>query len=118
MHSRLKFLCVTSLALSVLASCSSINLNPFGSNNKAGASGPQNATAYTCDDNKRFYVRMLNQGNDAWLIYPTHEVSLAKAKESNRYTSGAITLNLNGDQTSLNDGDKIAYTGCKAQMKK
>lgn len=105
-------------AMSVLASCSSINLNPFSSSNNEGASGPQNATAYACEGNKQFYVRMLNNSNEAWLIYPTHEVALTKEKSSNTYTSGAITLALNGDQSTLNDGDKIAYTGCKPQIKK
>jgi hypothetical protein len=61
---------------------------------------------------------MLNNGNEAWLIYPTHEVALPKEKASNIYSSGAITLTINGDQTSLNDGDKIAYTACKPQTKK
>jgi len=29
-----------------------------------------------------------------------------------------ITLLINGDATTLNDGEKVAYTGCKAQVKK
>jgi hypothetical protein len=60
---------------------------------------------------------MLNNGNEAWLIYPTHEVALTKEKAGNIYTSGAISLAINGDQSTLNDGDKIAYTACKPQSK-
>jgi membrane-bound inhibitor of C-type lysozyme len=104
--------------MSLLASCSSINLNPFNSSKNEGASGPQNAITYVCEGNKQFYVRMLNNSNEAWLIYPTHEVALTKEKAGNTYTSGAITLALNGDQSTLNDGDKIAYTGCKSLVKK
>jgi len=109
------------LALLVtLPSCSSIGIsNPFGSGSPEQSRTPQNATAYLCDSNMQFYVRMQNNGNEAWLIYPTHEVSLTKTSDSNnRFISGAITLVINGDETTLNDGEKIAYVGCKPQAKK
>jgi len=103
----------------LLTACGSMSLsNPFASKSKSGLGVPENATAYVCEGNKRFYVRMLNNGNDAWLIYPDHEVNLSKASDNNnRFTSGVITLLLNDDATTLNDGEKIAYTGCKAQAK-
>lgn len=112
-----------SLALALVAllpSCSSISFsNPFGDDNKEQSRTPQNATEYVCEGNKRFYVRMLNNGNDAWLIYPDHEVNLTKASEgNNRFVSGVISLAINGDATTLNDGEKIAYVGCKPQVKK
>lgn len=112
-----------SLALALvvlLPSCSSIRFsNPFGDDNKEQSRTPQNATEYVCEANKRFYVRMLNNGNDAWLIYPDHEVNLAKSGDgNNRFTSGVISLVINGDATTLNDGEKIAYVGCKPQVKK
>lgn len=104
----------------LLAACGSISLsNPFGSDDKAQSRTPQNATEYLCEGNKRFYVRMLNNGNDAWLIYPTHEVNLSKAADGgNRYVSGVIALVINGNEATLNDGDKIAYTACKSQIRK
>ncbi|OIQ96874.1 hypothetical protein GALL_210710 [mine drainage metagenome] len=102
----------------LLSACSSIHLsNPFGSGTKSQPGVPENATAYVCEGNQHFYVRMLNNGNDAWLIYPDHEVNLAKASD-NHFTSGVISLVINGDATTLNDGEKIAYTGCKAQVVK
>lgn len=103
----------------LLPACGSMSLsNPFASKAKASLGVPENATAYVCEGNKRFYVRMLNNGNDAWLIYPDHEVNLSKSSDNNnRFTSGVITLLLNGDATTLNDGEKIAYTSCKAQAK-
>lgn len=105
--------------IALLPSCSSINLNPFATSTNEQTLTPPNSTEYICDGNKSFYVRMLNNGNDAWLIYPDHEVNLAKsAAVSNRFTSGAIELEINGDATTLNDGDKIAYTACKPQVKK
>ena len=109
----------TASLMALLSSCSSISLsNPFGSGNKEQSRTPQNATAYVCEGNKQFYVRMQNNGNDAWLIYPDHEVNLTKASGgNNRFTSGVITLVINGAETTLNDGEKIAYTACKSQIK-
>lgn len=106
-----------SALLMALTACSSVTkLNPFGSSDIERSKTPENATEYICDNNKRFYVRMLNNGNDAWLIYPDHEVNLPKAGSDNRYTSGLITLVINGAETTLNDGEKIAYTNCKPQV--
>ena len=105
--------------VALLPACSSVKLNPFGSDSKEQSRTPQNATEYVCDGNNRFYVRMLNNGNDAWLIYRDHEVNLPKASDgNNRFTSGVITLVISGAETTLNDGEKIAYTACKPQEKK
>jgi membrane-bound inhibitor of C-type lysozyme len=104
--------------LPVLAACGSIKLaNPFASDAPVMSSRPVNATAYVCADNKHFYVRMLNNGNDAWLIYPDHEVNLTKVSGSNnQFSSGVITLVIDGAETMLTDGEKIAYTACKPQV--
>lgn len=126
MHIHLKtsrFITLKYLAIFLFAAftigCSNIGIkNPFGGK-KVAATGPANATEYICEGNKHFYLRMLNSGSDAWLIYPDHEVNLTKSATNNtRYTSGAISLELNGDSTTLNDGEKIAYTACKPQVKK
>ena len=107
------------VTLAVLPSCRTIGItNPFGSGNIEQSRVPVNSTPYVCEGNKQFYVRMVSNG-DAWLIYPDHEVSLAKSSDiANRFTSGVITLVINGAETTLNDGEKIAYTGCKPQVKK
>ena len=110
---------VTASLIALLPACSSMSLsNPFSSSNREQSLTPKNATAYVCEGNKQFYVRMLNNGNDAWLIYPDHEVNLTKASDnSNRFTSGVISLVINGAETTLNDGEKIAYTSCKVLVK-
>lgn len=120
MTAQLKALLLALGLFTLLPSCSSMSLsNPFGSDSKEQSRTPANATEYICEGNKNFYVRMLNSGNDAWLIYPDHEVNLTKASDANnRFTSGIIALVINGDATTLNDGEKIAYTGCKPQLKK
>lgn len=108
-----------SALFTLLTACSSVSkLNPFGSTDIERSRAPENATEYVCDNNKRFYVRMLNNGSDAWLIYPDHEVNLPKAGSDNRYNSGLISLVINGAETTLNDGEKIAYTNCKPQAVK
>lgn len=110
---------LVTVSLLTLTACSSIAItNPFRSGTHEQSRTPQNATAYVCDGNKQFYVRMLNNGKDAWLIYPDHEVDLTQTSDSNRFVSGAISLVINGDATTLNDGEKIAYVACKAQLKK
>lgn len=104
-----------SIMFLTLAGCAMPKLNPFAKAENENPLAPKNATQYVCDNNKSFYVRMLNNGNDAWLIYPDHEVNLPKAGGENRYSSGLISLVINGAETTLNDGDKIAYTNCKPQ---
>jgi membrane-bound inhibitor of C-type lysozyme len=104
----------------MLSACSSIGIsNPFRGETSEHSPYPKDTVEYVCDGNKHFHVRMLNQGQDAWLIYPDHEVNLPRSSDDNRrYGSGVISLLLNGDATTLNDGEKIAYTNCKAQTKK
>lgn len=106
-------------AITVLTSCSSIGItNPFGSKATTQPGVPKDSVAYLCQNNKSFYVQMQKNG-DAWLIYPDHEVNLTRTSDNaNRYTSGAIALLINGAETTLNDGEKVAYTACKPQMKK
>jgi membrane-bound inhibitor of C-type lysozyme len=103
--------------LVVLSSCSSISLNPFSSKSAEHSLGPANATEYICEGKGRFHVRMMNNGNDAWLIYPDHEVNLPKSGGTNRYSSGVITLVINGAQRTFIYGEKFAYNICMRQRK-
>ena len=114
MSSRLFSIIFLAGSLTLISACSSVKLNPFSSDSAEQSRNPYNAVEYVCDAKKRFFVRMLNNGNDAWLIYPDHEVNLPKAGD-NRYSSGVIALVINGAETTLNDGEKIAYPNCKAQ---
>lgn len=115
----MKQIYIVTLALLALfaSSCSVLKpLKVFNTETKERSKNPENATEYVCESNKHFFVRMLNKGADAWLIFPDHEVNLAQSStEKNRYVSGAITLVLNGDQTTLTDGDVLSYSACKAQ---
>lgn len=114
--SLMQLLLVTTLPLA-LTSCGGFSIsNPFGSGKSDGASPYQGATRYLCADKKQFYVRMLANNQQAWLIYPDHEVGLNQStSDKNKYISGAITLVVNGNETTLNDGEKIAFHGCQPQ---
>jgi membrane-bound inhibitor of C-type lysozyme len=100
----------------VLSGCGGVDkYNPFSESEPPPAYRPANATEYQCENNKRFYVRMQDSGNAAWLIYPNREVNLDKASggSGTRYTNGIAVLEINGTDATLNDGPGIAYTGCK-----
>ena len=119
MTRKLNQLIIVASLIAMQLSCSSFSFNPFSTGGQEQSRTPRNAIAYECDEGKQFYVHIQNNGNDAWLIYPDHEVNLTKSTDnSNRFTSGIITLLINGDATTLNDGEKISYAGCKQQVKK
>ncbi len=76
---------------------------------------PANATEYQCAGGKRFYVRLVDNGAGAWLIYPDREVALTKSSGgANRYSNGVAVLDINGAEANLTDGPGIAYSACKA----
>lgn len=77
---------------------------------------PPNSTEYQCNGGKRFYVRYLDNGAAAWLIYPDREVRLDKVNSTAgaRYSNGIAMLEINGNEATLADGPAIAYTGCKS----
>ena len=103
----------------VLGGCGSFKMNvwPFGESSTIERSrGPENATEYRCDGGKGFYVRYLDGGAAAWVIYPDRQVRLDKVAGAagGRYSNGIAVLQLDGDRVSLNDGPAIAYIGCKS----
>ena len=105
------------LTLLLMAGCSSVSVDklwPFdGKSSPAQARTPANATEYQCNGGKHFYVRTMDNGATAWLIYPDREVSLAKAATGSRYSNGVAVLEINGNESTLTDGTSVAYTGCK-----
>lgn len=104
------------LLLVGLAGCSEVKVWPFDGSKAAPQSRMvANATEYQCEGNKRFFVRMIDNGNAAWLIYPDRELSLAKgsAATGTRYSNGVAVLEINGSEATLKDGT-VSYSGCKA----
>lgn len=113
-------LAVPALLALLSTGCSEVKVWPFDSSSTASRSGaPANATEYQCDGGKRFYVRMLDNGSIAWVILPDREVGLSKSTSGSgtRYTNGIAVLDISNAGTTLNDGPKIAYSGCKTTGK-
>jgi membrane-bound inhibitor of C-type lysozyme len=107
------------LMATALGGCGSMKLNvwPFGEGTTVERPrGPENATEYRCEGGKGFYVRYLDGGAAAWVIYPDRQVRLDKVAGSavGRYSNGIAVLQLDGDKASLTDGPAINYTACKA----
>jgi membrane-bound inhibitor of C-type lysozyme len=100
----------------ILTGCGSISMKDIplvGGNSSPQVRVPANATEYQCANGKKFYVRMLDNGSTAWLIYPDREAGLPKTSSGNRYTNGVAVLEINNGEATLNDGPAIAYAGCK-----
>ena len=105
----------------LLAGCGSMKVWPFGEEESLELPGqPPNSTAYECEGGRKFYVRMLDQGNTAWLILPLREVGLAKTESGSglRYSNGISTLQIKGDEAMLEDGPDNTYKSCKAVVAK
>ena len=107
---------VVAAALLALAACSSINLWPFGDSKPQEVSRkPVGATEYQCNNDRRLYVRYLDNGASAWVIFPEREFRLDKVDSASgtRYSNGIAMLERDGDVVSLRDGPTVAFTGCK-----
>lgn len=97
-----------------LSGCSGFSLWPFGDKGGERSNIPADATEYQCDAGKRFYVRDLENGAAAWVIYPERQVRLDKvAGSSTRYSNSVAVLEINANEAQLNDGPSISYKGCK-----
>lgn len=98
----------------------SVDLWPFNKDKAQNKpSAPANSTEYLCSGGKRFYVRLIDNGNAAWLIYADREVSLTKVASTSgiRYSNGIANLNINGSEATLDDGPAVSYSGCKVAGK-
>jgi membrane-bound inhibitor of C-type lysozyme len=103
----------------VLSACSSVNLNlwPFGGDKEQDPSRtPAGATAYQCDNSKRFFVRYLDNGAAAWVILPEREFRLNKTTSTagTRYSNDNATLEIKDGGATLADGATVTHAGCKA----
>jgi len=98
-----------------LFGCGSIDLWPFGaSKSQERSRKPAGATEYQCNNDRRLYVRYLDNGASAWVIFPEREFRLDKVDSSGvRYSNGIAMLEKDGDNISLRDGPTVAFTGCK-----
>lgn len=101
----------------LLSGCGGVNIWPFsGEKNQDRLRTPSNATEYLCTGGKRFYIRYLDNGGAAWVIFPEREFRLDKVTfaTGTRYSNGIATLDINGNEATLVDGPAISFAGCKA----
>ena len=108
-------------AIGLLSACSSVKelsnvkVWPFSSSaEKPRVYQPANSTPYLCEGNKKFFVRMLDNGASAWLILPDREVLLPQAGTSKTFTNGISKLDLSSDDVSLDVNETTKYVACKA----
>lgn len=99
-----------------LGGCGGFSMWPFGGDKAQERSRiPSNASEFRCNDGKRFYLRNLDNGAAAWIIYADREVRLDKvaAASGSRYSNGIAVLNVSGNEATLEDGPAISFAGCK-----
>ena len=102
--------------LLAISGCGGVSLWPFGGEKSQEVSRkPSGATEYRCNNDRQFYVRFLDNGASAWVIFPEREFRLDKVDSSGtRYSNGVAMLEINEGLISLRDGSAAAFTGCKA----
>ena len=106
---------LSALLLNACSTSSILSGDIFNGKSREQPRTPAGSVAYFCDNNAQFYVRMLNNASDAWVIYPDHEVNLPKQADG-RYTNGTAVFTPSTEGATLTDGEKVNYTSCKAQV--
>ena len=106
---------LSALLLNACSTSSILSSDIFSGKTREQPRTPAGSVAYLCDNNAQFYVHMLNNASDAWIIYPDHEVNLPK-QANGRYTNGTAVFTPSAEGATLTDGEKVNYTSCKAQV--
>ncbi|MBM3368392.1 MAG: hypothetical protein FJY43_08970 [Betaproteobacteria bacterium] len=100
-----------------LPGCGGVKLFSFGEDRTTERSRvPANATAYHCDEGRKLYVRMLDNGAAVWVILPERELRLEKtgAAAATYYAYRNTLLEIKGEEAVLLEGSKPVLSGCKA----
>jgi len=102
--------------ISVLAGCKTYEMpSLFDKGNKEQPRFGKEATHYQCENYQSFGLKLSANGEEAWVMLPDHEVGLNRdATDKQLYHYGTMDLRLNGEQTTLDDGDVLHLKGCKA----
>lgn len=99
-----------------LPGCSSWSWWPWGDSGGDVPSVPPGATAYKCDGGKELYVRYLDGGKSAMVIFPEREFRLDAVRTGSgaRYSNGHTSLATKGSEAMLEEGSSVAYSNCKS----
>lgn len=98
------------LVLSIcLSACGGSKLNPFSDKAKTNT----DYQTYTCNENKQFKLKMVEQNQHAWLQLVDHEVYLTRSEQADQeYSNDRYVLTLNEEQVTLSDAGDMQYAGC------
>lgn len=102
-------------ACSTVKEVTNVDLWPFGKGEKPREYLPANSVPYTCEGNKKFYVRYLDKGASVWLILPDREVALAQIGSSKVYSNGISKIDLSSDDVTLEVNDTTKYMSCTSK---
>ena len=118
MKKRLGFMLGYAIIGSMLSSCSSVEVWPFGDDSVERSTAPANAVKYQCAEGKKFYLRNIEKGNAVWLILSDREVALAKteAEGGERYSNGVSTLTIKDGVARLEESPTSLYADCKVPV--
>ena len=94
------------------------SLNPWSGPVERARTTPADATEYACDGGKRLVVRNLPGGNAVMIVFREREFRLDQAPSASstsgaRFTNGSTTLQLQGDQVSLEEEGAVTYSNCR-----
>ena len=104
----------------LISSCTSIKLDKenivdiFSLDDENQSLSPENSIQFTCDQNKKFFLRYLENKNAVWIILDNREFRLEKdLVDDNKYSNSKTTLNNLQDNVSIISDEKYLYKECK-----
>lgn len=108
--------CFYVCALGVLAGCKTYEMpSLFEKGSKEQPRYGKSAIHYQCENMQSFGLIRPENEESVWVMLPDHEVGLTRdATDKQLYHYGTMDLRLNGDQTTLDDGEFLHLKGCKA----
>ena len=107
--------CAVLSACSTVKEVTNVDLWPFGKGEQSREYLPANSVPYTCEGNKKFYVRYLDKGASVWLILPDREVALAQIGSSKVYSNGISKVDLSSDDVTLEVNETTKYARCTSK---
>ena len=107
--------CAVLSACSTVKEVTNVNLWPFGKGEQGREYLPANSVPYTCEGNKKFYVRYLDKGASVWLILPDREVALAQIGSTKVYSNGISKIDLSSDDVTLEVNETTKYMRCTSK---
>lgn len=73
---------------------------------------PEDAIKFTCDENKHFYLKYINDKKSIWIIYPKRGLRLDNTNDPNIYSNGITTLEIIPNNTVVKDDSGLLYEHC------